>query len=522
MMRRSETDHPLLYEINTRVWLREQARSKTRKAPSLANVPDRVLDELAGLGFDLVWLMGVWQSGETAVREARRHPGLQGEYRQTLPDLKPEDIIGSPYAIQDYQVSRQLGGRAALAQLRRRLGRRNVGLILDFVPNHTARDHRWVFSHPEFYVSATEELLQQEPQNYFAIETVRGRRILAHGRDPYFPGWSDTAQLDYRQPALRAAMIETLLEIAGQCDGVRCDMAMLVLQDVFARTWGETAQPLDAPAAEGDFWAEAMDAVRGRYPEFLFMAEAYWGLEGELQALGFDYTYDKTLYDRLVHPGAAAVCDHLRGDSELQGRAVRFLENHDELRAAQVFPPDKHRAAALICYAAPGMRFFHEGQLEGRQVRVPVQLARRPAEPLDRELHAFYRKLLAELSHPALRRGRWKLLEASPAWEGNCTSEQFVIQRWDAGGRGSRLAVANFGPQQAQCYVRLDLTHIRGRQVVLRDLLSDAVYERDGNTLLQPGLYLDMAPYHVHLFQLSPTPGLEGPQQSKRGRGPKP
>ena len=493
--------HPLLYQINTRVWAGEVAPGGGGQAATLARVPDRALEELAGLGFELVWLMGVWQGGEAGQLLARQHAELQAEYRRALPDLAPDDVLGSPYAVEDYRVSRSLGGPAALAGLRRRLAKRGLGLVLDFVPNHTARDHGWVFSHPEFYVPGNPELLAREPHNYFAVATPQGRKILAHGRDPYFPGWTDTAQLNYRHPGLRAELVKTLLGIASQCDGVRCDMAMLVLNDVFQRTWGEAAP--GSPAAAGEFWAEAIDAVRARYPDFLFLAEAYWGLEGELQALGFDYTYDKGLYDHLIHAGAGAVLEHLRGDPEVLGRGAHFLENHDEPRAAQVFSPEKHRAAAVIAYATPGMRFFHDGQLEGRKVKLPVQLGRRPAEKPDRELRKFYEKLLAALQHPVLRHGRWRLLETRPAWEGNSTAEQFIIQRWEGGRLGSRLAVANFAEHQGQCYVPLDLPGLRGRRVLLRDLFSDARYERDGDSLRSPGLYLDMAPYQFHWFEVT-------------------
>jgi len=498
-MRIQETDHPLLYQINTRVWTRELGGQK--KPFTLARIPDGALEEIAGLNFDLVWLMGVWQTGEIGQALAREH---SSEYRQNLPDLTLEDVIGSPYAVQDYRVSDSLGGPDALAHVRSRLAKPGIGLILDFVPNHTARDHPWVFSHPEFYVHGDEELLLREPQNFFRTKTKHGERILAYGRDPYFPGWSDTAQLNYCHTGLRAAMIEILLGIAARCDGVRCDMSMLLLREVFSRTWGGLAKPPDnAAQAEGEFWAEAIDRVRRRHPDFIFIAEAYWGLEPELQALGFDYTYDKVLYDRLVYEGAGAVRGHLRADLDFQARSVRFLENHDEPRAAQVLPIDRHQAAALICYTLPGLRFFHEGQLDGRKIKVPVQLGWRPAEQQEPQIRNFYEKLLAELGGALMRRGRWRQLEPKAAWDSNPSWEQFVIYRWDGGRRGARVAVANFGPHQAQCHVSLDLTGLRGRRVVLRDLLSGVSYERDGNSLQNPGLYLDMAPYQTHLFALA-------------------
>ena len=135
-------------------------------------------------------------------------------------------------------------------------------------------------------------------------------------------------------------------------------MAMLVLPDVFQRTWGISTEP---------FWARATSAVRAQVPDFVFMAEVYWDLEWALQHAGFDFTYDKRLYDRLEHGPARAVREHLYAGLDFQDHLARFLENHDEPRAAATFPPGKHQAAAVITFLAPGLRFFHQGQREGKR-----------------------------------------------------------------------------------------------------------------------------------------------------------
>ncbi len=503
-LRIHETENPLLYEINTRVWLGElppAGRKAARGGSTLGQVPAAAVNEIAGLGFDLVWMMGVWQTGPVGERLAREFLERHPERTRGLADFKPEDVVSSPYAVQDYKVADALGGPKALASLRSALAKKGIGLILDFVPNHTARDHAWVRAHPEYYVQGSEEHQESNPADYFVAETVRGKRLLAHGRDPHFPPWGDTAQLNYRHPGARAALIKTLLEIAEQCDGVRCDMAMLVLEEIFSRTWGDRAQPADGPAAQGEFWAEAMDAVRARHPSFLFLAEAYWGLEGRLQELGFDFTYDKTLYDRLRHQGAGPVHGHLCADPDFQARSARFLENHDEPRAADAFPLDNHRAAALVTCTLPGMRFFHEGQLEGRRFHLPVQLRRRPKEEPQPEVRDFYRALLRELTQPALREGRWKLLHPRPAWEANPTWQRVLAHRWEHRG-GSRIVAVNYGDAQAQCYVPLHLDGIAGRSMRLHDLFNGDVFDRAGDELLNPGLYLDLAPFQIHLFAL--------------------
>lgn len=500
-MRREATDHPLLYEINTRLWVGELAGRQQR---TLDGVPEGVLDEIARLNFDLVWLMGAWQTGPQGKAMALALPQLQSEYGRALPNWTPDDVLGSPYAVRDYRLTDELGGPEPLKRLRSRLAERGIRLILDFVPNHTARDHPWVWSHPEFYIQGSDDDLRREPESFFLTNTVHGQRVLAHGRDPYFPPWGDTAQLNYGHTGMRAEMIETLLGIAAQSDGVRCDMSMLMLEEIFTRTWGGRVAPSDSTSpAHGEFWSEAIDAVRRKYPEFTFIAEAYWDLEPRLQSLGFDYTYDKTLYDALVHEDGKRVRERLRRDPDFHRKSVRFLENHDEPRAAQVFTPARHRAAALIAYTLPGMRFFHEGQLDGRRVRVPVQLGRRPAEEPDREVRGFYEKLLAALGESAMRRGKWRLLEPKSAASGDSTHEQVIIHRWEGPGKDARVIAANFGSEQARCFAPLDLAGLRGSRVALRDLLSGDAVERDGSTLCEPGLFLDLAPYEGHLFAVS-------------------
>ncbi len=413
---------------------------------TLDDVPDEDLERWAGLGFDWVWLLSVWRIGKAGPQVSRSHPEWRREFEETLPDLREEDIAGSGFAIAGYTVNPDLGGDAALARFRERLRARGLRLMLDFVPNHTALDHPWVEDRPEYYVSGTELDLVRAPANYTWARRRRGDLVLAHGRDPYFPGWPDTLQLDYANPATQEAMVGELLRIAGQCDGVRCDMAMLVLPDVFERTWGKAAPP---------FWPAATGRVREQFPDFCFMAEVYWDLEWTLQQHGFDYTYDKRLYDRLRAGEARPVREHFRAGLDYQDKLARFLENHDEPRAAATFPREAHRAAAVLTFLSPGLRFFHDGQLQGRRKRISPHLGRGPVEPVDPEIEAFYDRLLAVLRQPVVRNGRWQLLEvqcppgrATGSWDG------FVAFAWEGRDRERLLVAVNQSPHQGQCYVR--------------------------------------------------------------------
>ena len=499
--------YPALYQVNTRVWLTDLSRALGRRA-TLDDVPDAELDRLAGQGFDWVWFLSVWQTGPAAQAISRAHPGWRRELAETLPDLADDDIGGSGFAIRSYTVHRDLGGDAALARLRQRLQTRGLKLMLDFVPNHMAPDHPWLDAHSDYFVHGSEADLARAPQNYCRVQTSDGPRVLAYGRDPHFDGWPDTLQLDYGNPELQQAMIGELMSIAGQCDGVRCDMAMLVLPEVFERTWGIRADP---------FWPKATKAVRRRHPQFRFMAEVYWDLEWTMQQQGFDYAYDKRLYDRLREGHARPVREHFRAGLDYQDRLARFLENHDEPRAAATFSPDVHEAAAVVTFLAPGLRFFHQGQFEGRRKRISPHLVRGPQEAVDPRLERFYDRLLALLRRPVVRHGDWQLLECTPAWEGNWTWDCFLAFAWQRPGDERLLVTVNYAPHQSQCYVRLPFADLGSAQWRLDDGIGDAAYVRDGADLQARGLFLDEPPWRARVFSLTK---LDGAAASVNGGAP--
>lgn len=500
-LRLQSTHHPILYEVNTRVLLHELSSAAGKKV-TLDAIPDALLDEWAALGFDAVWMMGVWTPGRLGIQIAREHEGLREAFGKALPDYTEADVAGSPYAVASYTVPRSLGGAKGLEGLREKLASRGIALVLDFVANHTARDHSWVSAHPEYYVAGDEGRMAGEPANYFRTKTKKGERILAFGRDPYFPGWTDTAQVNPLHPGARAALIKTLAGIAKLCDGVRCDMALLLLNDVFKKTWGDRAVPEGADPAEKEFWSEAISFVRRDHPAFLLIAEAYWDLEWPLQQLGFNFTYDKRLYDRLLREGASSVRDHLKAEMIYQKRSMRFLENHDEPRVAQVLPNEAWQfAAATIAATVPGMLLLHEGQLEGRKVRIPVQLGRRPVEEPSVLTKTFYARLLACLQADVFKAGEWKLLNVRPAWHENHSSQDILASSWRLGSM-CRLIVVNYSPLNSQCYVDLDLEGMEGSSLEFRDLMNAAVYSRDRAGLQHKGMYFDMPGYGLHIFEV--------------------
>jgi len=485
--------YPSLYQINTRVWLTELSQNLHRPA-SLDDISETELDRLAEMGFDWIWFLSVWTTGEAGRKVSLQNPEWRHEFQQTLPNLQEEDIGGSGFAIADYHVHPNLGGDAALKRLREKLRKRGLKLMLDFVPNHMGPDHLWVHAHPEYFVSGTESELTQFPQNYKRMNSQQGEGILAYGRDPYFSGWPDTVQLDYSNSAVVKAMTQELLRIADQCDGVRCDMAMLILPEVFSTTWSRKGL---------SFWPEATRAIRQKHPGFCFMAEVYWDMEWILQQHGFDYTYDKRLYDRLREGHVQSIRGHFNADLDYQNKLVRFLENHDEPRAADTFHPDQYKAAAIITFLSPGLRFFHQGQFEGRMKRISPHLIRAPHEPLNTDLQDFFRVLLGMMKQPLFRDGQWRMLECVPAWDGNGSWDAYLAFVWeDKNGRRALITI-NYAPHSSQCYVRLPFSDMSHQQVEFRDLLSVALFHRAGNDLISRGIYLDIPPWGYHVFEVS-------------------
>jgi len=481
--------YPSLFQINTRVWLNHLSR-KAGKRVTLADIDDATFDDFAEQGFDWIWLLSVWQTGAAGRAVSRGNSQWRAEFKALLPDLTEDDICGSGFAITAYAVSDALGGDAALARFRESLARRGIKLMLDFVPNHTAPDHPWVKAHPEYYIEGSEEALAASPENYLRVDTDCGPKILAYGRDPNFPGWPDTLQLNYANPELQNARIDELIAIAGKCDGVRCDMAMLLLPEIFQRTWGTTPEP---------FWPKAIPAVHQKFPDFAFMAEVYWDLEWTLQQQGFAYCYDKRLNDRLRDGQAAPVRDHLLAGLDYQDKLARFLEP----RAASEFPWPRHAAAAIITFLSPGLRFFHQGQFDGARLRMPTHLCRDPIEPRNPDIAAFYARLLQVLKQTAaLRDGAWSQIQPQPAWAGNWTSDDFIAYTW-TGDNGTRfLVVVNYAGHRGQCRLPLPFPELRGKPVRPTDVMGTEIYDRDGGEIVDPGLYIDHAPWQYNVFEL--------------------
>jgi len=481
---------PVIYEIFTHVWLHELSE-RYQQPVTLGNVPAQEWDALRALCVDAVWLMGVWERSPEGIAVSNANASQQQEFRRALPDFQTGDNIGSAYCVRAYTVDAQLGGADGLARARAELAARGLKLLLDFVPNHVAPDHAWVTEHPEYFVRGAAEDLARAPQEF--IE--RGAQIIANGRDPYFAPWRDVVQLNAFDSGLRAAALATVQSIAAQCDGVRCDMAMLLLNEIFARTWGARA----GAVPETEYWRELIPAVKAQFPDFLFLAEAYWDLEFELMQRGFDYCYDKRLYDRLARENAESVRGHLLGGLDYQDRLVRFIENHDEPRAAATFAPMQERAAAVIIATLPGAKLLYDGQLEGRKIKLPVFFRRRASEAHDYELDMFYRALLKTVHADLFHAGEWRMC-AVQGWSDNTSNQNLLAWSWRHAER-RMLIVVNYSNRRSQGMVQALWDDLNGRVWRLADALNGDVFLRDGAQMNQAGLFVDLDAWRFHFLE---------------------
>lgn len=474
---------PMLYQAHPRRLLAEFA-TECREAKGLGGVPSSWFASIKAMGFDWIYLLGAWQTGPRSREVSLRNPIISADHSSHLPDWTGNDVCGSPFAIEAWVPHVDWGGLEGLFSFRENAARHGLKLMLDFVPNHVGLDNPWAVNHPDWFFRC------DAPSSAGKAEAAHpGGPFLKHGKDPYFPPWPDTFQLNLFHPAVRSAQQELIAAIATLCDGVRCDMAMLPLSDVFLTTWGHESIDIPGVAADqSDYWPGIIKAARDVAPGFQFLAECYWDREWDLMCQGFDYCYDKRLYERLAHGGAHEVSGHLMAEPRFLHKCAHFLENHDENRSPEVFK-ERLNAAAVITYLSPGLRFFHHGQEHGFKRKDSVHLSRAADERRDPQTLAFYKRLMAISSWAASR--EWKRLQPLQAWEGNPSHGNLIAMQI---GNGSQalLAVVNYSSNQSQGSLALEPSDLK---IVDHDLQTGMASDwLMGNDLKKP-INFDLGPW---------------------------
>jgi pimeloyl-ACP methyl ester carboxylesterase/glycosidase len=390
----------VLLAKSTYVWLDQLSRRHGREIRTLDAIPDEELVTIAARGITGLWLIGLWQRSR-ASETIKRWRGNA-------------DAVASAYSLDDYRIADDLGGEAALADLRARAWAHGIRLASDMVPNHMGIDSRWVIEHPERFISVDDppfpayrfegRNLADDPRVEIRIEdhywddsdaavvferrdTASGeRRYIYHGNDGTSFPWNDTAQLDFLKAEVREIVIQTILDVARRFPIIRFDAAMVLAKRHVQRLWhpepghggaipSRSAHALSKAAFDAlmpnEFWRDVVDRVAAEAPDTLLLAEAFWMMEGYfVRTLGMHRVYNSAFMHMLRDENNAGyrkvIQDTVEFDPAILGRYVNFLTNPDEETAIEQFgTSDKYFGAATLLATMPGLPMIGHGQIEG-------------------------------------------------------------------------------------------------------------------------------------------------------------
>ncbi|MCH7972638.1 MAG: glycosidase [Bacteroidetes bacterium] len=485
--------NPKLYEINTRVWIKQFGEDI-----KLSEIPIEYFKNLVQKGFDYIWLMGVWKIPEENIKYALS-TDLVKVYKKCFPDWKKEDIIGSPYAIDSYQLNQTLGTFDDLIKLKEKLNSINLKLILDFIPNHFGADSSVAKTFPHLFLRGDEQLLKDDPASYFRTNT-KDKIILAHGRDPFFPAWSDTAQINYFSKQARIFMFEQLIQLTKYCDGVRCDMAMLPMNNVFQNTWPGPINKFNLKKPKIEFWHDAIKQVKKVKPTFTLIAEVYWDLEAELQDLGFDFTYCKHYLDMFINNDLFGIINNLKSDFNYLKKLVLFLENHDEDRAVTALGINKSIAAAVSFLTMPGMKLIYDGQLDGEKIKCPIQLGRTSGEKGLKSIKDFYAKILPIVNDEIYKRGKFYVIQPSIFNEKDESNKNILAWYWQYNNE-IKITIVNYSQKHSSCKIKIPCNAFP-QKIVLKDLLSKANLKITSKKLTDEGFVVQLKGYQSRIVEI--------------------
>ncbi len=486
---------PVIYELNTAAWLHDVG-SRAGATTTLADVP------AGGVGpGDAAGRRRRVADGRVGAQPGRRPAGARVgraggvvPRRAARPRRRRRDRLGvlHPPLRGRRPLRRSRGPRRGPGRARPSVA---CGCSSTSCPTTSPPTTRWLTEHPEYFVQGTADDLAARSGGFLAV----GDAVIARGRDPYFPPWPDVAQLNAFAPGLRQAAADTLIDIAEQADGVRCDMAMLLLNDVFARTWGERA----GAVPEHEYWTEVIGAVRAAHPRLRVRRRGVLGPGVGPPAARLRLLLRQAALrppdPRRTRRRFAATSTPTSTTSAAWCASSRTTTSRVPPPSS---PPAQERAAAVAIATLPGATLWHEGQFEGWRVRLPVFLGRRPDEPIDEELRALPPRLIAAAADAAPRRlGAVRARPAGPRTAATTSS-------WP--GRGptttsDRSSSINFADAPASARIHLPWDDLAGRTWRLDDLLAGEQFERDGTEMAAEGLYVQLAPWEFHVLDVEPA-----------------
>ena len=478
--------NPVLLQVSARPWLLSLSKTLGINITTFTDIPNSVYTSLQSMNIDYLWVMGVWKIGEYGLNHDRTKESLIEEYKHYLPDYTTEDAIGCPYAITEYTCNPQLcpNGDNDLLEFKSKLNSYNIKLMLDFVPNHSAYDSPWMSINKDYYIRERPDV-EHNSTFFFENGVAFGGKM-----------WTDVAQLNYFNPETRQLMQEQMLKIASLSDGMRCDVAFMVSNSFFELSWKNELQYYNYTTPSTDFWEVSIAEVKRQYPNTIFLAEVYGSYVVDMITQGFDYVYDRDLLTHLTNGNVDEVRAYLYSTAEYEQYMARFLENHDENRAASFF---KNRttitnAAALIAYTVPGMRFLFQDFQFGYKFKLEVHLRRSYDEPKDQEAVEFYEKYLSIFTSDVFKYGEFEMVEVK-----GDDAYMFVAWKWKYG-KEKRVVIVNFDNNQRECFVVVKDAGEGKEEVAMEEMLSGVKITRKSKEVQEEGLFVIVKGYSGMIF----------------------
>jgi glycosidase len=479
-----QAKHPILYEISTRPWLFELSKKYGKSITKIKDIPLEEFDYLKENGIEIVWMMGVWKLGTYGLEFDKKL-----DYSDVLPDWTEDDVIGSPYAISEYTCNPSIGSNDDLVWLREELHSRNMKLMLDFVPNHSAIDAPTA-SNPKLYIRAPEG--KKNPNKYTDSGIAFGR--YNYDADP----WKDVIQWNYWEPETREIMKDNLMTILSYADGARCDVASLMLNDAFEKTWKEELDYWGYKRPENEFWEYAFNEVKKKYPNAILLAEVYgdWEIES-LYKVGFTYTYDKELLDKL-EGSASDVNEYIHSRNiEYWDHSAHFVENHDENRIVYNVNGniEKAKAAGTIAATLGGMIFMNHGQWSGFRNKLDVHLRRGADEAEDTGIKKYYERLMKIVQDPAFTGSNYYFVYNM---SGEKSNDFIAYLRED--GNSHYLVVVNYSDGTGCANVPIYNIEGNGDHPI-HEVIDDVEYIRNVDSIRNEGLIVCLKPWQSQIFK---------------------
>ena len=478
-----ECKHPILYEINTRPWLYELSKKYNKSITKIKDIPLNEFDYLSENGIDIIWMMGVWKLGEYGLKFDRKL-----DFSFVLPDFTENDIIGSPYSITEYICNPEIGTNEDLIWLRKELNSRNIKLMLDFVPNHSAIDAP-TSSNPKLYIRA--------PKNKSNLERYTDSGFAFARYNNNIKPWKDVIQFNYWEKETRKIMKDNLMTVLSFADGVRCDVAGLLLNDVIEKNWKEELDYWGYKRPETEFWELALNEAKNKYKDVIFLAEVYDEKQIDLLTkLGFTYTYNKDLLEKLKGDSNEVNAYIKSVKEEYWMHSANFVENHDENRAVyNMGSIEKAQAAGTIAITIGGMIFINHGQWNGYKNKLDVHLRRGYDEMENDEIKKYYKKLMRIVQDPAFTGEKMTIIENI---EGDKKYDfvSYIREKEES----YYLIVVNYS-NSFGCS-KIPIFNLKGKgECSLREVIYDREYIRNADNIRNEGLIICLSPWESQIFK---------------------